>query len=171
MAKLTDVQFSAWKNSGEYFEGRADGDGLYLCFPKSYSAPFWRFRYRFSGKQRVMVIGSYPELSLAKARAKAKEQSARVALGYDVAGEKQERKAAALRKMEDEKHALCVSELAAEYFERQILNRWKHPRYPTPRIDKDINPAIGRLRIEEVKPRHINDMLQKNRPACRAHSR
>lgn len=118
-------------------------------------------RYRFAGKQRSLVIGTYTELSLAKARAKAKEQSARVALGYDVAGEKQERKAEALRKMEDEKHALRVSELAAEYFERQILNRWKHPDILRRRIDKDINPAIGRLRIEEVKPRHIDDMLQK----------
>jgi len=118
-------------------------------------------RYRFAGKQRSLVIGTYTELSLAKARAKAKEQSARVALGYDVAGEKQERKAEALRKMEDEKHALRVSELAAEYFERQILNRWKHPDILRRRIDKDINPAIGRLRIEEVKARDIDDMLQK----------
>ncbi|EHR2382922.1 tyrosine-type recombinase/integrase [Salmonella enterica] len=161
MAKLTDVQIRAWKNSGEHFEGRADGDGLYLCFPKSYSAPFWRFRYRFAGKQRAMVIGSYPELSLAKARETTKQLSARVTLGYDVAGEKQERKAEALRKMEDEKHALRVSELAAEYFERQILNRWKHPDILRRRIDKDINPAIGRLRIEEVKARDIDDMLQK----------
>ncbi|EIY6649392.1 tyrosine-type recombinase/integrase [Salmonella enterica] len=161
MAKLTDIQIRAWKNSGEHFEGRADGDGLYLCFPKNYSAPFWRFRYRFAGKQRAMVIGSYPELSLAKARETTRQLSARVTLGYDVAGEKQERKAKALRKMEDEKHALCVSELAAEYFERQILNRWKHPDILRRRIDKDINPAIGLLRIEEVKPRHIDDMLQK----------
>ncbi len=82
-------------------------------------------------------------------------------MGYDVAGEKQERKAEALRKMEEEKHALRVSELAAEYFERQILNRWKHPDILRRRIDKDINPAIGRLRIEDVKPGHIDDMLQK----------
>ncbi|EKR1395794.1 TPA_asm: tyrosine-type recombinase/integrase [Salmonella enterica subsp. enterica serovar Dublin] len=161
MAKLTDLQITAWIKSGEHFDGRSDGDGLYLCFPKNYSVPFWRLRYRFAGKQRSLVIGTYSELSLAKARAKAKEQSARVTMGYDVAGEKQERKAEALRKMEEEKHALRVSELAAEYFERQILNRWKHPDILRRRIDKDINPAIGRLRIEEVKPRHIDDMLQK----------
>lgn len=161
MAKLTDLQIRAWIKSGEHFAGRSDGGGLYLCFPENYSVPFWRLRYRFAGKQRSLVIGTYTELSLAKARAKAKEQSARVALGYDVAGEKQERKAEALRKMEDEKHALRVSELAAEYFERQILNRWKHPDILRRRIDKDINPAIGRLRIEEVKARDIDDMLQK----------
>lgn len=161
MSKLTDLQIRAWIKSGEHFAGRSDEGGLYLCFPENYSVPFWRLRYRFAGKQRSLVIGTYTELSLAKARAKAKEQSARVALGYDVAGEKQERKAEALRKMEDEKHALRVSELAAEYFERQILNRWKHPDILRRRIDKDINPAIGRLRIEEVKARDIDDMLQK----------
>ncbi|WP_233981805.1 tyrosine-type recombinase/integrase [Pectobacterium versatile] len=161
MAKLTDLQIRAWIKSSEHFAGRSDGSGLYLCFPENYSVPFWRLRYRFAGKQRSLVIGTYTELSLAKARAKAKEQSARVALGYDVAGEKQERKAEALRKMEEEKHALRVSELAAEYFERQILNRWKHPDILRRRIDKDINPAIGQLRIEEVKARHIDDMLQK----------
>ncbi|MDC0724821.1 tyrosine-type recombinase/integrase [Phytobacter diazotrophicus] len=161
MAKLTDIQIRTWIKSGEHFDGRSDGGGLYLCFPKNYAIPFWRFRYRFSGKQRAMVIGTYSELSLAKARETAKEQSARVALGYDVAGEKQERKAEALKKMEEEKHALRVSELAAEYFERQILNRWKHPDILRRRIDKDINPAIGHLRIEDVRPRHIDDMLQK----------
>ena len=150
MAKLTDIQIRAWIKAGEHFAGRSDGGGLYLCFPENYSIPFWRFRYRFAGKQRAMVIGTYSELSLARARETAKEMSARVALGYDVSGEKQERKADALKKMEEEKHALRVSELAAEYFERQILNRWKHPDILRRRIDKDINPNIGHLRIEEA---------------------
>lgn len=108
-----------------------------------------------------MQIGSYGELSLAKARETAKELSARVALGFDVAGEKQERKADALEKMEQEKNALRVAELAAEYFERQIMGRWKHPDILRRRIDKDINPNIGHLKVEDVRPRHIDDMLQK----------
>ncbi|MCW8351390.1 site-specific integrase [Citrobacter portucalensis] len=107
-----------------------------------------------------MVIGSYAELSLSKARETAKELAARVALGYDVAGEKQERKAKALAKMEAEKNAMRVSDLAAEYFERQILPRWKHPDILRRRIDKDINPHIGRMKVEDVKPRHIDDMLK-----------
>jgi len=161
MAKMTDLQIKAWIRADERFEAKSDGNGLYLCFPKKYAAPFWRFRYRFSGKQRVMGIGSYAELSLARARETAKELSARVALGYDVAGEKQERKADALKKMESEKHALWVSQLASEYFERQILKRWKHPEILRRRIEKDINPNIGNLRIEDVRPYHIDDMLQK----------
>ncbi|WP_145585596.1 tyrosine-type recombinase/integrase [Yersinia kristensenii] len=160
MAKLTDMQIRAWIKVGERFEGRSDGNGLYLCFPKNYAIPFWRFRYKFVGKPRSMVIASYGELSLSKARETAKELSARVSLGYDVAGEKQERKAEALAKIEDDKNSMRVSELAAEYFERQILPRWKHPDILRRRIDKDINPHIGSMKVEDVKPRHIDDMLK-----------
>lgn len=161
MSKLTDIQIRTWIKNKEHFAGRSDGNGLYICFPETYSAPFWRFRYKMAGKARGMLIGYYSSISLAKAREIAKELSARVALGHDVAGEKQERKAEALKKMEEEKHALRVSELAAEYFERQILTRWKNPDILRRRIDKDINPNIGHLRIEDVRPFHIDDMLQK----------
>lgn len=160
MAKLTDIQIRAWIKAGEHFEGRADGGGLYLCFPPKYNAPFWRYRYRIAGKQRTMLIGSYSDLSLSKARATVKELAARVALGHDVAGEKQTRKAEALARMEEEKNALRVSELAAEYFQRQILPHWKHPDILRRRIDKDINPHIGSMKVEDVKPRHIDAMLQ-----------
>jgi len=160
MAKLTDMQIRAWIKSGERFEARADGNGLYLCFPARYSTPFWRFRYKFVGKARTVQIGSYGELSLAKARETAKELSARVSLGYDVAGEKQARKADALAKIEEEKNAINMLELANEYYERMILGRWKHPNIVRNRIDKDIGPHLGKMKIEDIKPRHVDDMLQ-----------
>ncbi|MEA7583935.1 Arm DNA-binding domain-containing protein, partial [Salmonella enterica subsp. enterica serovar Anatum] len=160
MAKLTDIQIRAWIKAGERFEGRSDGNGLYLRYRAGDKVPVWRFRYQFAGKSRVMLIGSYSEISLSKARETARELSARVALGFDVAGEKKERKAAAVEKMEQEKNALRVSELATEYFERQIMGRWKHPDLLRRRIDKDINPHIGNLKVEDVKPRHIDAMLQ-----------
>ncbi len=96
------------------------------------------------------MLGSYVDISLAKAREITKELSARVSLGYDVAMEKQERKAEALAKIEAEKNTIKVSDLATEYFERQILPRWKHPDILRRRIDKDINPRIGDMNIEEV---------------------
>lgn len=160
MPKLTDMQIRAWIKAGEHFEGRADGGGLYLRYREVDRSPTWRFRYKLAGKSRAMLIGSYSELSLSKARELAKELSARVALGYDVAAEKQQRKAEALAKIEAEKNALHVSELAAEYFARQILPRWKHPDILRRRIDKDINPAIGHMKVEDVKPRHIDAMLK-----------
>lgn len=160
MPKLTDKEIKAWIRSGERFEGKADGNGLYLCYRKTYKYPVWRFRYKYSGLSRVMVLGSYIDLSLAKARELTKELSARVSLGYDVAMEKKERKAEALAKIESEKNAIKLSDLASEYYQRQILPRWKHPDILRRRIDKDINPHIGHMKLEDIKPRHIDNMLK-----------
>lgn len=160
MGKLTDIQIRAWIKADERFEGRADGDGLYLRFRGSDSVPSWRYRYRFDGKQRVMNLGSYAALSLAEARRTVKELSARVALGHDVAGEKQEKKRDALAKIEEEKNALTVGQLADEYFERNILGRWKHPNIVRSRIENDIKPNMGKMRADSVKPRDVDAMLQ-----------
>ncbi|POZ60673.1 tyrosine-type recombinase/integrase [Chromobacterium alticapitis] len=160
MGKLTDMQIKAWIKAGERFEGRGDGDGLWLRFRENDKVPVWRYRYKFAGKSRTMQIGSYAELSLAKARETVKALSARVALGHDVAGEKQQKKTAALAQIEEEKNAVTMLELANEYYERMILGRWKHPDIVRRRIDKDIGPMLGKLKVEDIKPRHIDDMLQ-----------
>ena len=76
-----------------------------------------------------MVIGSYSELSLSKARETAKELSARVALGYDVAAEKQERKAEALAKMEAEKNAMRVSDLGLRILRAPDTSEMETSRY------------------------------------------
>jgi integrase len=161
MGKLTDLQIRNWIKANERFEQRGDGDGLFLSYRENFANPIWRFRYRFAGKPRVMNMGSYAVLSLADARRTAKELRARVALGYDVAAEKQDRKAEAVAKIEAGKRAVTVAHLADEYFVRQILGRWKHPDIVRNRIEKDIKPSIGRLGVEDVKPLHIDAMLQK----------
>ncbi len=112
MAKLSDIQIKSWISKGERFEGKSDGDGLVLSYRKDFSVPVWRFRYRFAGKQRVMNIGTYGQLSLADARKLAKELNARVALGHDVAAEKQERKTEAVAKIEAKKNAFTVGAIS-----------------------------------------------------------
>lgn len=160
MSKLTDIQIRQWIKTGERFAGRGDGGGLSLRYPEDYAVPVWRFRYRFAGKARVLDIGSYTTLSLADARKTAKELRAKVSLGHDVAGEKQERKRAAVAKIEAGKLAVTVGQLADDYFERNILGRWKHPNIVRSRIEKDIKPNIGGLLVADVKPGHIDAMLQ-----------
>lgn len=141
---------------------KGDGDGLYLSFRIDLAVPIWRFRfrYRFAGKQRVMNIGNYQNLSLADARKIAKEYRARVVLGYDVAGEKQERKREAIAKIEAENNAYTMAELADEFFQKRVLGVWKHPNIVRARIEKDIKPAIGHLSVDGVTPLHINALLE-----------
>lgn len=160
MAKLSDLEIRNWIKSKEYFDMRGDGDGLYLSYRKDLAIPIWRFRYRFVGKSRIMNIGNYQNLSLADARKMAKGLRARVAMGYDVAGEKQERKREAIAEIEAEKNAYTMAQLADEFFQNRVLGNWKHPNIVRARIEKDIKPAIGHLAVEAVTPRHIDDLLK-----------
>ncbi|MDD5276020.1 MAG: Arm DNA-binding domain-containing protein [Methylovulum sp.] len=157
MAKLSDVQIKSWISKGK---GDGDGDGLVLSYRKDFAVPLWRFRYRFAGKQRVMNIGTYGQVSLAEARRIAKELKARVALGHDVAAEKQDRKADAVAKIEAKNNAFTVGHKADDYFNSRVLGKWKHPNIVRARIENDIKPNIGKLAIEDVKPSHIDLMLK-----------
>lgn len=160
MSRLSDVQIRDWIRRGERFAAKGDGDGLYLRYREEDAMPSWIFRYRIGGKARTMILGSYKVLSLADARRTAKELRARVALGYDPAGEKQARKREAVKKIEAEKLKKTVAEVADEYFAAMIAGRWKHPNIVRNRIEHDIKPAIGRLALEDVKPKHIDALLQ-----------
>lgn len=160
MSGLEDKQIKAWIKNGEHFEQRGDGGGLFLSFRKDMAVPVWKFRYRLAGTRSVMTIGSYSNLSLSDARKQAKEYRARVALGYDVATEKQERKAEAIGKIETKKNAFTAGQLADEYFTKNILGRWKHPNIVRSRIERDIKPNIGKIPVDEVKPMHISKMLE-----------
>jgi integrase len=85
---------------------------------------------------------------------------ARVALGHDPAGEKQERKQESVRKIEEKKLRVTMGQLADEYFAVMILGRWKHPNIVRARIGNDIKPNIGHLPIGDVNPQHIDAMLK-----------
>jgi integrase len=160
MGALSDVGIRSWIKSGERFEGRSDGGGLYLRYRKADAAPRWLFRYQLAGNARVLHLGGYRELSLADARKKAKEMRARVTLGFDVAMEKKERRRDAVAKIEAERSTVTVAKLADEYFAARILGKWKHPNIVRSRIERDIKPAIGKLPIGDVRPSHIDAMLK-----------
>jgi integrase len=171
MGNLSDKAITSWIKRGELFE-KSDGDGLTLTYRKGYKHPVWRLRYRIggrrgngdnpgsSGKARVIVLGSYTDLSLAKARATAKDLRARVTLGHDVAAEKQEREREAVAKIEASQNAYTVARLADEFLANRIIGKWKHPNIVRARIERDIRPNIGSMPVEDVKPRHIEAMLQ-----------
>ncbi|ABM41167.1 MULTISPECIES: tyrosine-type recombinase/integrase [Diaphorobacter] len=160
MGKLSDVQIRAWIKAGERFEGRADGDGLYLRWRPSVPTPEWRFRYQFDRKPRVMSLGTYGVLSLAEARRTAKELSARVALGYDVASEKQDRIRETAERIEADRSAWTVADMADAYFRDKIMGHWKHPNIVRSRIENDIKPRIGKMKIEDVTTTDIDDVLK-----------
>lgn len=47
----------------------ADGGGLYLLVNPN-GKRYWRLKYRSLGKEKLLAIGVYPDVSLAEARSK-----------------------------------------------------------------------------------------------------
>tara|TARA_R100001443_G_C3318523_1_gene169470 strand:- start:186 stop:476 length:291 start_codon:yes stop_codon:yes gene_type:complete len=47
----------------KYFDGR----GLFLLVNPN-GSKYWRFKYRFKGKEQLLSLGVYPDIGLARAR-------------------------------------------------------------------------------------------------------
>ena len=69
----------------------ADYDGLYVL-TKPNGSKLWRFKYRLKGKEKLLSIGSYPEISLMEARAKRDEARKQIVKEKDPSETKQEKK-------------------------------------------------------------------------------
>ncbi|MFM5335285.1 tyrosine-type recombinase/integrase [Aeromonas enteropelogenes] len=161
--KQAEITFKALMREGEQgarFDNRSVCDNLALCWPANYKRPFWRLRYRFGGKQRKMLIGHVDNMALKQAMDEAKRLMAMVTLGTDVAGEKQERKRESIARHAAIANRLTVASLADEFLSRQVEGRRKDAHVIRQRFEKDIIANLGKLGPEDVKPRHIDALLQ-----------
>lgn len=64
---LSDKQCRTAKSDAGKPRKLFDGGGLFLLIAPS-GAKHWRLKYRFAGKEKLLALGSYPEVSLAEAR-------------------------------------------------------------------------------------------------------
>src|SRR5260370_39868828 len=70
----------------------SDERGLYLLLAPS-GGKWWRFKYRFAGKEKLLSLGTYPDVSLAQARDARDEARKLLKAGADPsAGRKEEKR-------------------------------------------------------------------------------
>ncbi len=109
---LTDTRIRNLKSGDKSFK-EADGGGLYIFVTPS-GSKLWRLRYRFEGKEKVLAFGSYPEISLARARELRLEAKSLLAEGVDPSAHKKAAKAEQVAKTEN-----TFAKIAAELLEKQ----------------------------------------------------
>ncbi len=56
---LTDTKVRSAKTEAKEYS-LVDGDGMFLLIHPN-GSKYWRFRFRFGGKQHLMAFGVYPE--------------------------------------------------------------------------------------------------------------
>lgn len=71
----------------------SDAGGLYLLISPAGSR-YWRWKYRYGGKEKLMAFGVFPEVSLANARARRDEARRVLSKGMDPAAQKKAARAA-----------------------------------------------------------------------------
>jgi len=77
---LSDVKVRSAKPEAKAYKLN-DSEGLVLLVHPN-GSKYWRLRYRFGCKEKMLALGKYPEVSLADARARRDE--ARKLLANDV---------------------------------------------------------------------------------------
>lgn len=78
---LTDVAIRNAK-PGEKAIKLADGAGMFLLVTPA-GGKLWRLKYRIDGREKLLAIGAYPEISLSEARKRREE--ARVLIAHPCA--------------------------------------------------------------------------------------
>ena len=78
---LTDVSIKNTKPSEKPYS-LADEKGLSILVQPT-GSKWWRFRYRFDGKEKMLSFGIYPDVSLKDSRTQRDEARKLLTLGVD----------------------------------------------------------------------------------------
>ena len=88
--RLSDPVIKANKPSNK-LQSFPDGANLhFVCEPNG--SRWWKVRYRFAGKENTLSLGTYPEVSLKKARTKNMAMRELLSEGIDPSQDRQEKK-------------------------------------------------------------------------------
>lgn len=135
---------------------KSDGDGLYLEIMPN-KAKYWRFRYRWLGKEKRLALGVFPRTSLADARKGREAAKKLLAEGIDPSEARKES-----RRQAEQEGDNTFKALALEWHEN-TKNKWaeKHGQNILHRLEIDILPYIGKFNVTKIKAPDVLSMLRK----------
>lgn len=152
---LTDVKVRNAK-TGEKQVKLSDGDGMYLLVTPN-GGKCWRLKYRFEGKEKVLALGTYPEVSLLDARQRRHDARKLLANGVDPGEIKKAKKAATVAETEN-----CF-EIVAREWHTKFSGTWSpsHTETTMKRLKLDVFPVIGSRPVAEIKAPEVLMMLRR----------
>jgi integrase len=133
----------------------ADGEGLFLVIMPS-GSKYWRMRYFFAGKEKLLALGVYPEVTLTDARDRRADARKVLAAGGDPGEAKKEAKRIAILKT-----ANSFETVAREWFEKR-KHEWAASSVRTmlARLEQHILPKLGPRPIADISPPEVLAMLR-----------
>jgi len=133
----------------------SDVDGLFLLVTEK-GGKWWRFKYRFEGKEKLLSLGTYPEISLADARQRRDEARRQIAHGIDPGVLRKAKKQAETEETE-------TFEVIAREWHTKFTPTWTsgHATTILSRLERDLFPWIGKRPIAEIKTPELLAVLRR----------
>lgn len=149
---LTDIKLRNLTTPGRH----ADGGGLYLQVTAA-GGRYWRMKYRFGGKEKLLAFGVYPTVGLKDAREMRFAAKQALSRGEDPGSLKKDAKENALREAANTLQAVAEDWLAHQ------AGRWEAITLERTRasLKADVFPTLGHLPMTAVTTRQVMDVVKK----------
>lgn len=142
---LSDIKVRSAKPLEKQYK-LTDGQGMHLLVYPS-GAKYWRYSYRFGGKQKTLALGVYPETTLVMARDKRTETRKLLASGIDPAVQRKEE--------QQDKSASTFEQIAREWHSNNRQWSESHRERIIQSLVADIFPTIGHKSVKELKTKDL----------------
>lgn len=137
---LTDTKIKALRAKHKPYK-ISDSHGLYIYVSKN-GGKFWRQKYRFNGKEKLLSFGEYPFVTLSQARQMLDAARTQIKQGIDPSLEKKANKT----------NQLNTFEIVARHWHQAQKNDWSdnHTQKVITSLEKDIFPNLGNTPIGDI---------------------
>ncbi|HEK3905985.1 TPA: tyrosine-type recombinase/integrase, partial [Escherichia coli] len=143
---LTDIKVRTAKPTDKQYK-LTDGSGMHLLVHPN-GSKYWRLQYRFDGKQKMLALGVYPDVSLADARTRRDDARNLLANNIDPGDKKKSDKI-------EQEEARTFEQLAVEWHATNKKWSEEHSRRVLKNLEDNLFPAIGKRNIADLKTRDL----------------
>src|ERR1039457_4585540 len=152
---LTDTAIRKAKVAGKPLK-LFDGGGLFILVAPT-GGKLWRLKYRFAGKEKLLSLGGYPEVSLADARLARDEARKLLHEGTDPSAKRQAEKAARVAMVGNSFEAI------AREWHAKFSDTWapSHSDRIIRLFERDVFPWIGARPISQIAAIELLGVLRR----------
>lgn len=153
--RFTDAEARSAKPREKAYKLYVDG-GLFLLVNTD-GSKWWRFKYRFAKKERLLGLGVYPEVGLKEARDERDNAKRQLRQGIDPSAARKAQKAARV-----DRAAGSFEVVAREWYEKQEA-AWaaSHSSKVLRRLEQHVFPRLGAEPIGGIRAPAVLEMLQR----------
>ncbi len=152
---LTDATCKSARPGQKPFK-LSDEKGLFLLIAPA-GGKWWRLKYRIAGKEKLLSLGTYPEVSLKEARDRRDEARKLLTHGVDPSEQRK-----AMKTAQADRAANSFEVVAREWYAKQVPT-WvsNHGDRVIRRLERDIFPWIGGRPIADIKAPELLSVLRR----------